>query len=245
MITGVLSFTALFEHMSTKAHSILPQILYVTIHPILKRIFPGCLWDLKGESALALTFDDGPHPLYTPQLLAVLKQWDLKASFFVLGERAEQYPHLVAEIAAQGHHIGIHGFRHYSFTRLSIPDLKASLRKTQQVIAAACHGHPDHYRDVRPPNGIFVPQTLTCLQQWGYRTVMWSIVPEDWVTPPIPMVVSRILKQVYPGAMIVLHDGYYGGSQVAETVQSLIPSLIQRGFTFTTLGSFNHISQKT
>jgi peptidoglycan/xylan/chitin deacetylase (PgdA/CDA1 family) len=224
--------------MTKKAHSILPQILYVTIHPILKRIFPDCLWDLTGELALALTFDDGPHPVYTSQVLEVLSQWDLKASFFVLGEQVELYPHVVAEILVQGHHIGIHGFRHDSFTRLTIPELKDSLIKTQHAIAKACHQPPETYRDVRPPNGLFFPKTLTYLRQWGYRPVMWSVVPEDWVNPPCSVVVSRILKQVYPGAIIVLHDGYYGGLQVAETLRTLIPSLIHRGFTFTTLGSF-------
>ena len=89
--------------------------------------------------------------------------------------------------------------------------------------------------DVRPPNGLFTPQTLNLLSQWQYRPVMWSVVPEDWVRPGVSVVVQRVLQQVNNGSLIVLHDGACGGQDVAATVQNLVPQLLQQGYSFVTV----------
>ncbi|MDX2270697.1 MAG: polysaccharide deacetylase family protein [Cyanobacteriota bacterium] len=220
----------------SQVRSILPPALYPWVHRGLKMLFPDCLWEIsrqqmpQGCQGYSLTFDDGPHPYYTPHLLETLDQWGLKASFFVLGERAAQWPECIRAIAQAGHHIGMHGYRHQSFPSLSPPDLQASLHQTQQILADACQGSPTDFRDVRPPNGLFLPQTLTYLRAWQMRTVMWSVVPEDWLLPPVEVVVERICQQIYPGSLIVLHDGRYGGSQVAATVAALAPRLRDDGW---------------
>jgi peptidoglycan/xylan/chitin deacetylase (PgdA/CDA1 family) len=114
-------------------------------------------------------------------------------------------------------------------------DLKLSLEKTQKAIAQACQIHPESIRDVRPPNGLFTPQTLTLLHQWNYQPVMWSVVPEDWERPGVSVVVQRVLQQVRNGSIIVLHDGYFGGKDVAETTAQLVPQLLQKGYHFVTI----------
>jgi peptidoglycan/xylan/chitin deacetylase (PgdA/CDA1 family) len=113
--------------------------------------------------------------------------------------------------------------------------LKQSLQKTQEAIAQACQIPPENIRDVRPPNGLFTPQTLSLLHQWNYRPVMWSVVPEDWERPGVSVVVQRVLRQVQNGSLIVLHDGYCGGQDVAETTARLIPQLLQQGYHFVTI----------
>jgi peptidoglycan/xylan/chitin deacetylase (PgdA/CDA1 family) len=118
---------------------------------------------------------------------------------------------------------------------LSLNELKGSLEKTQIAIYNACNLQPEQVRDVRPPNGLFTPATLKLFSQWNYRSVMWSVVPEDWVRPGITTVVERIMQQVKNGSLIVLHDGACGGQDVAATIQILIPQLLQQGYKFVTV----------
>ncbi|HEY9596878.1 MAG TPA: polysaccharide deacetylase family protein [Cyanophyceae cyanobacterium] len=211
--------------------------LYPILYQILKPSFPGCLWTgARNSRAIALTFDDGPHPQYTPQLLQVLDQYDIPASFFWLGVCVERAPTIAREVYQRGHWIGLHGYHHHSFPFLTPDALKQSLEKTQKAICTALVTiHPDRIRDVRPPNGLFTPQTLRLLRQWNYRPVMWSVVPEDWERPGVDVVVQRVLRQVQNGSLIVLHDGYYGGQDVAEATAQLIPQLLQQGYHFVTI----------
>jgi peptidoglycan/xylan/chitin deacetylase (PgdA/CDA1 family) len=210
--------------------------LYPFLYQILKPQFPGCLWSGSGSSrTIALTFDDGPHPQYTPQLLKVLDHYGIPASFFWLGLCVKRAPAIAKATYERKHWIGLHGYDHRSFPFLSPIALKQTLEQTQAEIAAACELPPEFVRDVRPPNGLFTPQTLNLLSQWNYRSVMWSVVPEDWVRPGISTVVQRVLHQVRSGSLIVLHDGYHGGADVAETVNQLIPILLQQNYRFVTV----------
>jgi len=197
--------------MLFSSQQILPPSLYPPLHWGLKTLFPDGLWELPADphtQRVALTFDDGPHPEYTPALLQVLMDFQVPATFFVLGERVQRWPHLARQIRQQGHRIGLHGWQHRPFTELAPGELYQSLKRSQTTLVAACGGIPDD-----------------C-------PVMWSVVPEDWLIPPVSVVVERVLAQVRPGSLIVLHDGVQGGAQVAEVTRQLIPTLKKRGFEF-------------
>ncbi len=210
--------------------------LYPFLHRILQPTFKSCLWAGNPNSkVIALTFDDGPHPLYTPQLLEVLDHYSIPASFFWLGACVNRSKKIAKAIYDRGHWIGLHGYDHRSFPLLTPAALKQSLQETQAAIAQACQLHPDAIRDVRPPNGLFTPQTLNLLHQWHYRPVMWSVVPEDWVRPGVCVVVERVLHQVQNGSLIVLHDGAQGGEDVAATTLKLVPQLLRQGYHFVTV----------
>ncbi|MTJ47066.1 polysaccharide deacetylase family protein [Dolichospermum sp. UHCC 0259] len=212
--------------------------LFPLVYRLLQPTFPHCLWCGDSNSkTIALTFDDGPHPQYTPQVLSVLKRYNITASFFWLGNCVNRFPEIAKEVSVQGHWIGLHGYEHDSFPLLSPTQLKQSLEKTQIAISNACNLSPEQVRDVRPPNGFFTPGTLKLFQQWNYRPVMWSVVPEDWVHPGVNVVVNRVMKQVKNGSLIVLHDGYFGGKDVAETINILIPRLLQQGYKFVNINS--------
>ncbi|MBD3883476.1 polysaccharide deacetylase family protein [Phormidium tenue FACHB-886] len=214
--------------------------LYPLLHRVLKPAFPACLWaGGSHEKTVALTFDDGPHPQFTLPLLQVLDRYQVPASFFWLGICVERSPAVAQEVWQRGHWIGLHGYDHISFPKLSATELRDSLVKTQTAIARACQIDPDyvqqHVRDVRPPNGLFTPQTLIYLNQWNFRPVMWSVVPEDWVRPGVEVAAQRVMRQTQNGSVIVLHDGYCGGEDVAETVDRLIPALLEQGYSFVTV----------
>lgn len=210
--------------------------LFPLVHPLLSTLFPDCLWHGHRQTRqIALTFDDGPHSHHTPQLLRVLDQYQVTASFFWLGAWVERAPEVARAVYQQGHHLGLHGYDHRAFSLMSPPELKQSLERNRLAIAQACQLDVNCLRDVRPPNGLFTPQTLTLLQQWNYRPVMWSVVPEDWVSPGVATVVQRVLQQTRNGSMIVLHDGIYGGTDVAEVTACLVPQLLQQGYEFVTV----------
>lgn len=206
---------------------------YPLLYRLLQPAFPSCLWSGSQDAKeIALTFDDGPSADYTPSLLSVLDRYDIRCSFFWLGVNVDRSPSLAKEVYQRGHGIGLHGYHHRSFPRLRPEELKESLEKTQGAIARACQISPHSIRDVRPPNGFFTPKTLQLLHAWEYRPVMWSVVPEDWVHPGVKVVTQRVLHQVQNGSLIVLHDGYYGGRDVATTVAVLVPHLLDLGYSF-------------
>ncbi|MBE9228468.1 polysaccharide deacetylase family protein [Phormidium sp. LEGE 05292] len=222
--------------------------VFPILYHILQPTFPSCLWSGSvKEPIVALTFDDGPHPQYTPQLLEVLDKYEIPASFFWLGVCVERSPEVAKAVYQRGHWVGLHGYNHQMFTSFTAPILKQNLAKTQLAIAQACQLDLDYVqtsmRDVRPPNGVFTPQILKSLQSWNYRPVMWSVVPEDWVLPGVAIVVQRVLSQVRNGSLIVLHDGLFGGADVAQSTDLIVKKLLQRGFKFVTVEQLWQLNQ--
>ncbi len=219
--------------------------IYPWLYQFLKPTFPDCLWSgSNNERVIALTFDDGPHPHHTPQVLDMLAHYQVRASFFWLGCCVQKAPSIAYQVYQAGHWVGLHGYSHRPFPLLSADELKQSLEMTQEAIAQACQLSLNdvrrYVRDVRPPVGLFTPTMLGLLQQWGYRSVMWSVVPEDWVRPGVEVVTRRVLQQTQNGSLIVLHDGYYGGQDIATTLHHLLPRLLDQGYQFVTVDQLWH-----
>jgi peptidoglycan/xylan/chitin deacetylase (PgdA/CDA1 family) len=197
--------------------------------------YPDTLW--FGDAAhrtLALTFDDGPHPLHTQPVLDTLKRHSIHAAFFLLGRYVDQFPDIVARIHAHGHIIGLHGYRHRAFPLEQPATLQVHLTRTRQRIAEICGLAPETFRYIRPPYGAFNRQTLALLKEWGYITVLWNNLPPHWMQP-LTWTIKQTLAQATPGGVIVLHDGHGHGTKVAHILESTIPMLQARGFEFVTL----------
>jgi peptidoglycan/xylan/chitin deacetylase (PgdA/CDA1 family) len=214
--------------------------VYPLLYQVLKPSFRNCLWSGRSDTkTIALTVDDGPHADHTPPLLEVLDRYSIQANFFWLGICVQRFPDTARDVWQQGHWIGLHGYDHRSFPQLSTAALQQTLVQTQEAIAQSCHLDlalvQQHIRDVRPPNGLFTPRNLADLTRWHYRPVMWSVVPEDWVRPGVEVVVQRIMRQVQNGSLIVLHDGYNGGEDVAAIAAIVIPRLLGQGYRFVTV----------
>jgi peptidoglycan/xylan/chitin deacetylase (PgdA/CDA1 family) len=205
------------------------------LHPFLQRQFPQALWAGSTESPnIALTFDDGPDPRDTPALLEVLARHDVVATFFWLGERVQAMPELAQLASAAGHQIAIHGYRHLAFPLLPARVLRDQLDRTRQLIADTTGQNLGSIREVRPPYGVFTPQTLSRLAQWQYRPVMWTVVPPHWLQPATETL-RQVVAQTRAGALLVLHEGQRTGSPVATLTDTILRSLRPGGWRFVTV----------
>lgn len=196
---------------------------------------PGTLF--HGDTSrpeIALTFDDGPHPRDTPQVLDVLAKHDITATFFLIGQDVERHPHLVRQIHECGHQLALHCYRHLPFPMENASNLKRQLNQSRNAIANACSISPKTIRHVRPPYGFFTTKTLSLLSEWGYRLVLWDNMPLHFVQPTT-WTIKQLVEPTAPGSIIVLHDGKGHGAKVASIIDTIIPMLKAKKFNFITI----------
>ncbi|MBC8075114.1 MAG: polysaccharide deacetylase family protein, partial [Chloroflexales bacterium] len=147
-----------------------------------------------------------------------------------IGERVERHPDLVRAVADAGHQVAIHGYRHRAFPLEVSAALRAQLAHTQRLLAALTSCDAATIRDVRPPYGLYTPAVLAALLAWGYRPVMWSVVPFHWLQPAAPSV-AQATRMARPGTVLVLHESL-AGPPVADLSDAIIPQLKAMGFRF-------------
>ena len=188
--------------------------------------------DSTGEpgKVLSLTFDDGPHPQHTPDLLRVLREHQVTAVFCLWGDHVQQHPQIVQEIVADGHTLGNHSMHHDHLGTWHPDDVRADLLQAQAAIQQAVPHAPIPY--FRAPYGEWgqSPQVAVDL---GMRPLGWRLDVEDWVPPGPDELVRRLLAGVTPGAVVLLHDAGGDRSQTVAAVDRIIPVLKADGWRFT------------
>ena len=153
---------------------------------------------------IALTFDDGPHPDGTPAALDALAAAGATATFFLVGEQVARWPSLAAEIAAAGHEVGLHGYRHQLLLRRSVRTLEADLDRALDVIVAATGREPACYR---PPYGVFSSGALRLVRSRGWAPLLWSRWGRDWTANATPDTITRrATRRLQAGDVVLLHD---------------------------------------
>ena len=153
---------------------------------------------------IALTFDDGPHPHGTPATLDALAAAGATATFFLVGEQVARWPSLAAEIAAAGHEVGVHGYRHRLLLRRSVRALEADLDRAFEVIVAATGREPACYR---PPYGVFSSGALRLVRRRGWTPLLWSKWGRDWTAHTTPDTIARRATcSLRAGDVVLLHD---------------------------------------
>ncbi len=182
---------------------------------------------------VALTFDDGPNPPFTTQVLAVLKHYGIHATFFCLGNEVAAYPDLVRQEVADGHVIGNHSWFHPLLTTLSAAQIRTELTTTGDIIQQVTGKRPIFFR---PPYGSVNAQVLTQANQLGLTTFIWSDGSLDWTPIGPAAIVHQVLSTVANGAIILMHDGGGNRSRTLAALPGVIEGLEARHFRFVTLG---------
>jgi len=181
---------------------------------------------------IALTFDDGPNPFYTPQILAILQKYRVKATFFDVGYLVADYPNLVRQEFNAGNTVGNHSWSHPELTLLSAADILSQLTRTSDAIQATLGVRPTFFR---PPYGAMNRTVLAEAHSLAVTTVLWNDSAGDWALPGASAIASKILLQARNGTIILLHDGGGNRSQTVAALPIIITTLEKRGFKLVTI----------
>ena len=197
-------------------------------------IFP-CAFSLFAESApkrIALTFDDGPHENYTAEILSILQEYGIKATFFVVGQNAKEHSSLLQQVAEAGHEIGNHTYTHPKLKEQNAESFSCELEKTRAVIESITGISPSLFR---PPEGFREGVIKTVAKEQGYQMVLWSVDTEDWRGLSAERIEAAIMKDVKDGSIILCHDYVVGKSHTPEALRRVIPQLLEEGYEFVTV----------
>ena len=182
--------------------------------------------DTEDSKKIALTFDDGPHPYYTEQLLDGLKERDVKATFFVLGKHVEEYPELVQRMSEEGHLIGNHTYSHMQLNQRNTEAFREELIKTSELIEDLT-GQEVQY--VRPPYGTW---NKSFEEELNMFPVLWNIDPLDWSSRNVSNIVQKVKAKAKENSIILMHDEYK--TTVTASLQ-IIDELKEQGYEFVTV----------
>ncbi len=172
---------------------------------------------------VAITFDDGPNPLYTEMLLEGLKERNVKATFFLIGKEVKEYPDIVKRMYEEGHLIGNHTYEHVNLCEVDTKQVKWQVEQTNDLIYEVTGERPVY---IRPPYGCWNKQME---EETGMLEILWSVDPRDWECNDTDVLISRVLKQVDDEGIILFHDGSQSSVDAALTV---IDILQERGYEF-------------
>ncbi|WP_085991076.1 polysaccharide deacetylase family protein [Oceanobacillus senegalensis] len=203
------------------------QIIHVPINNGM--VFMGD----SSEKRIALTFDDGPENTYTPQILEILRQENVKATFFVVGERVREYPEQLRRMYKDGHAIGNHTWNHPHLSKVKDKEFIENIRSTSEEIERVIGVKPNLFR---PPYGEIKDHQLEWLQQQGYQSIMWTADTKDWSGVSAEDIVSKVKQEANPGVIVLQHN--YHATGPFETVQALsvmIGELREQGYQFVTV----------
>lgn len=224
----------------------LALLLYAPIPTALARLCNlGVISRLPAGKRVFLTFDDGPDPRYTPQVLRILGKAGVKACFFVVGEKARQYPGLINKILTEGHEIGSHGFSHRNPWLLgpvgTLREIENSFRAIKDIAGVS----PNSFR---PPWGLFTLSHLAASLLLGYKTVLWSFMSWDWSRGTTPeAIVKKVRRKITDGSILVFHDsdtepGASAGStgKMLSALPQILEEIKKRGYRIAPLKEINH-----
>ena len=191
------------------------------------------------EKRIALTFDDGPSPQWTPRILDALKEAGVKATFFMVGHHVREYPQIARRVVEEGHTIGNHGYAHSVMFYYTPAEIEEEIKYTEMVIKEATGVTTKYFR---PPKAWLRKSIKNKVEDMGYKTVLWSLNSKDWVQFDHRLIVKILKRMVKSGDILLFHDSgnvfsREGGNrrQTVAAIPLLARVLVDKGFTFVTI----------
>jgi polysaccharide deacetylase family sporulation protein PdaB len=178
----------------------------------------------KSEKKVAITLDGMWGAKHTPELLEIFRKYNVNITFFFGGNWLEENPHLVKEIAANGHEIGNHSYTHPHMAKLSQEEIKQELNRTEELIKELTGRRPKLFR---PPFGEYNNRLIKTSQQENYHVIQWSIDSLDWKDVSTDFIVKTVMEDIGPGEIVLMHNN---GKNTAGALQRLIPKLQEQGY---------------
>lgn len=188
----------------------------------------------EGQKRVAITFDDGPHRTYTEQILNLLDEYHIRATFFVVGQNVQDYPDLVRREIAAGHEVGNHTLSHPDLNGISEAELVSQLQKTDDIIRTVTGSAPTLFR---PPTGVCTGTIKQAASVMHYDLILWSVDPRDWSRhSSVDHIISEVKENVRDGSVILFHDYTVRDDGATVTaLRTILPYLIDQGYTFCTV----------
>ena len=183
-------------------------------------------------SKIALTFDDGPHPIYTPMILDILRDNGIKATFFMVGENVELYGDVAARVLNEGHEIGNHTYSHPHIINTPQKELLKEILACDSSIYSISEYKTKLFR---PPEGVVEHNTSVLAEKLDYSIILWSIDTRDWAKTPTDEIVENVLKNTEGGDIILRHDYVSHPSPTPGALERIIPALKNKGYEFVTV----------
>lgn len=185
----------------------------------------------NNEKCVALTFDDGPYPVYTARILKILDDYQIKATFFVVGKMVKEHPDLVEEISSKEHEIENHSYDDLRMTNLLSEDVIKQIDRTKREIQKVIKKDAMLFR---PPGGRYNERILNVVSGLGYSTVLWSVNSNDYGSSNSGKISQNVIKGAHNGAIILLHNGI---EATVEALPTIIEKLKEKGYNFITVSA--------
>ena len=194
-------------------------------HPVIRSGDPDSM-------KIALTFDDGPHPYKTNEVLDLLAQYGIRATFFVVGENVSYYPEPLRRAVALGHEIGNHTYHHALLSKECEKNTLEEIEKTEEIIFKTAGYRTKLFR---PPEGAYNECALNAIQSKDYRVILWTVDTRDWENTSADKMVQTVMTNVRGGSILLFHDYMSKKSNTMEALGIVIPRLLAEGYEFVTV----------
>lgn len=208
------------------------KFYWIKTHWMVKKIFSGFIWSFPTfDKVVYLTFDDGPTPEVTDWVLALLKEYDAKATFFCIGENISKHPNVFSKLKEAGHSIGNHTYNHLNGWHSENEEYHNNIVKCEEEIIKNNVKHKDGQKLFRPPYGKITPKQFKFLKERNYKVIMWDVLSADFDTEISPAeCAENVLKNIQPGSIVIFHDSLKASKNLQYALPQTLDYLQKNGY---------------